>query len=149
MIIDFNIHDWYWIVGSDESRAWSSAAGAYVTSYPPERVTRIASESDLSDVLRPYGLTLPAPTEADYAAAIQAHVDQVAASRGYHDGVHLASYATSTVPAWAAEAAAFVAWRDAVWGYAYAQLAAVQAGGREQPTVAGLVAELPQMEWLA
>ena len=81
--------------------------------------------------------------------AIQRHIDGVAASRGYRDGFALAGYATSTVPAWAAEAAAFVAWRDAVWGYAYTQLAAVQTGEREQPTVTELVAELPQMEWPA
>lgn len=87
------------------------------------------------------------PTQQDYAAAIQARVDEVAASRGYHDGVHLASYVASTVPKWAAEAAAFVAWRDAVWTYAHAQLAAVQAGEREQPTVMEFVAELQPISW--
>ncbi len=29
-MIWYNPSDWFWIVGGDESRAWSSAAGAYV-----------------------------------------------------------------------------------------------------------------------
>lgn len=89
----------------------------------------------------------PPPTEADYAAAIQAHVDATAQSQDYHDGVMLASYAASTVPTWAAQAAAFVAWRDAVWAYAYEQLAAVQAELRTQPSIAEMVAELPAIVW--
>jgi hypothetical protein len=145
----FDSRTWFWIVGGDESRAWSSAAGGYVSEYPTDRLTRIASEEELSDVLRRYGLPVPAPAQQDYAAAIQTHVDQVATVRGYNDGVHLASYAASTVPAWAAEAAAFTAWRDAVWAYAYAQFAAVQAEQRAQPTVAELVAELPDITWPA
>lgn len=51
--------DWYWIIGGDESRAWSSAAGAYVDEWPADAVTRIASADDLADVLRPYGLRGP------------------------------------------------------------------------------------------
>lgn len=87
------------------------------------------------------------PTEAAYAAVIQAHVDATARGRSYNDGVHLASYVASAVPAWAAEAAVFVAWRDAVWVYAYQQLAAVAAEQRAQPTPAELVAELPAIVW--
>lgn len=82
-----------------------------------------------------------------FERAIQAQIDIVARARGYHDGVHAASYAASTVPTWAAEVAAFVAWRDAVWLYAHTQLAAAQAQEREQPTVEGLIAELPNIEW--
>lgn len=82
-----------------------------------------------------------------FERAIQAHIDAVAQSRSYRHGDALASYAGSSVPTWAAEAAAFVAWRDAVWLYAHAQLAAVQAQEREQPTVEGLIAELPEIVW--
>jgi len=89
----------------------------------------------------------PPPTQDDYAAAIQTHVDTAAASRGYGDGDALASYATSTIPAWSAEAMAFIAWRDAVWIYAYTELAKVQGGVRTQPTIAALIAELPLIEW--
>lgn len=143
----FDPYHWFWIVGADGSRAWSSAAGAYVTEWPVDRLTRIDTEASLTGVLRSHGLPGPAPTQADYAASRQAHVDAAARDRSYHDGVHLASYVASTNVVWAAEAAAFVAWRDAVWAYAYAQLAAVAAEEREQPTVAELVGELPEMEW--
>lgn len=86
-------------------------------------------------------------TEADYARAIQAHIDATAQARGYNDGDSCIGHLVSTVPAWAAEAAAFNAWRDAVWLYAFAQLAAVEAQQRSQPSVAELVAELPTMTW--
>jgi hypothetical protein len=55
----FDPFDWHWIVGGDDTRAWSSAAGAYVQSWPSDMVTRIASETELSDVLRKYGLDVP------------------------------------------------------------------------------------------
>lgn len=164
----YDPRNWFWTVGGDTSRFWSSAAGAYVTELPPgfypsvqaavdadsdagvrQVATRIASEAELNDVLRSYGLTLPAPTQADYSQAIQAHIDGVARSRNYADGVALASYTVSTIPAWAAEAQAFAAWRDAVWAYAYGELAKVMAGERAKPTIDVLIAELPAMVWPA
>jgi hypothetical protein len=141
-------HDWFWVVGGDESRAWSSAVGGYVIEYPiANGLTRIASEQELTDVLKSYGLPGPAQTQVDYASAIQFHVDSVAKARGYSDGVALASYVSSTVNSWTAEAVAFVAWRDAVWTYSHTELAKVLAGERAQPTVAEFLAELPAMNW--
>lgn len=139
--------DWFWIVAGDDSRAWSSAAGAYVADYDAALVTRIVSEAELNDVLRPYGLMLPAPTQADYSQAIQAHIDGVARSRNYADGVALTSYTVSTIPAWAAEAQAFAAWRDAVWASAYTTLASVLAGQQPQPTMSELIGSLPEIAW--
>lgn len=59
----FDISDWLWIVGDDESRAWSSGSAAYVE--PPFaddiEPTRIASEQELWQVLAsayPTGLPL-------------------------------------------------------------------------------------------
>ena len=89
----------------------------------------------------------PAPTEADYSAAIQAHVDGTARLRGYADSVACCSYHDSANATWAAESAVFKAWRDSVWLYAFTQLAAVQSGQRAQPNVAELVAELPAITW--
>jgi hypothetical protein len=91
----------------------------------------------------------PAPTDpaTAFAAAIQAHIDAAAKARGYADGVAVVSYKFSTVAAWAAEAAAFVEWRDAVWVHAYQQLAAVQTGTREMPTVEQIIGELPAIRW--
>lgn len=75
---DYNPHDWFWIVGGDESRFWSSAAGAYVEELPDgwyshvrgavwamedeEAVsipTHIASEAELDDVLAVHGMSGP------------------------------------------------------------------------------------------
>lgn len=68
--------NWNWIIGSDSSRAWSSAVGGYVTGWPSDRVTRIASEAELSDVLRPHGLRLPTDTLADVKKAYVLRVEQ-------------------------------------------------------------------------
>lgn len=101
----------------------------------------------VGDGNRPASYTPPVPTEADYSAAIQAHVDGTARLCGYADGVACCSYHDSSNPTWAAESAAFKAWRDSVWSYAFTQLAAVQSNQREQPTVAELIAELPAITW--
>lgn len=99
-------------------------------------------------VLIVYSTPEPPPLTADdYAAAIEAHVDNVAKAKAYGGGVSLASYLYSTVPQWQEEAQTFVAWRDAVWAYAYLQMAMVQAGQRSQPTVADLILELPGIVW--
>lgn len=146
-IVEYSPFNWFWIVGTDESRAWSSEACAYVSAWPEGRVTRIASETELRDVLKAIGLPSPLVTADDYGEAIEAHADAVARSRQYRDADRLASYVNSKNTAWAAEATAFVAWRDAVWGYACAQMAAVQAGQRPQPSVAELVDEMPVISW--
>jgi hypothetical protein len=91
----------------------------------------------------------PLPPVADYQAAIVAMLDTAAQARRYDNGLSLSTYVGSTNLAWAAEAQAFVAWRDAVWGYAYAELDKVMAGEREQPTVEGLLGELPTLSWPA
>lgn len=87
------------------------------------------------------------PTMADYEDAIQAIVDGTAKTKLFRDGVTLASYTASTNPVWASEAQAFVAWRDGVWTYAYAELAKVQAGERDQPNVADFLAEITPISW--
>lgn len=84
-----------------------------------------------------------------FRSAIQAHVDTTARSRNYDGGNSLASYTLSTNPAWAAEATAFVAWRDAAWLYAYAELDKAMTGQRPVPTVEAFVAELPPIVWPA
>jgi hypothetical protein len=78
------------------------------------------------------------------SAAIDAHVEERANTLGYNSAAHCASYVTSTVPSWATEAQAFVAWRDAVWLAAFAHAEDVEAG--EAPaTVEAAIAALP--EW--
>ncbi len=87
------------------------------------------------------------PTIADYENAIQNLVDSTARERQFRDGVTLASYTGSTKPKWAAEAQVFVAWRDNVWFYAYGELAKVQAGQRQQPTVEQFLDEIAPIAW--
>lgn len=82
-----------------------------------------------------------------FEAAIRHHIDETARARHYRDGFALAGYVHSTVPRWAAEAAAFVAWRDAVWTHAHAELDKVTAGTGEPPQIETFVAGLPAIEW--
>ncbi len=91
--------------------------------------------------------TSASPTPKDYEMAIQLMLDTAATELRYSNGATMATYVNSTNATWAAEAQAFVQWRDAVWLYAYAQLDAVMAGEREQPTIEALIAELPAPDW--
>jgi len=80
-------------------------------------------------------------------ATVDRHIEATAKARGYNSAASLASYVPSTNAAWAAEAGAFVAWRDAVWAHAIAALEDVQAGTRAVPDAAELIAELPEIAW--
>lgn len=84
--------------------------------------------------------------KAAITAAIDAHVEATAQSRGYNGAAHLASYVTSGVDVWAQEAVAFVAWRDAVWLAAYETLGVALAAGKA-PDTAGVIAALPSIKW--
>jgi hypothetical protein len=88
-----------------------------------------------------------AALQEQFRAAIQAHVDALAKGRNYDSGNSLASYVASTNARWAAEAQAFVSWRDQVWLYAYAELDKAMTGAREIPTIDDFIAELPVIDW--
>lgn len=88
---------------------------------------------------------LPAPPDIEaYSAAVQAHLDAAAQSRLYTDGNSLATYTASTNEQWAAEADAFVAWRDAIWQQVYALW---DAPPDPLPTPPDLIALLPEITW--
>ena len=89
----------------------------------------------------------PAATIATFTAAIRNHVDAVAQAKNYDNAWSLAGYASSTIPEWAEQAQTFVAWRDQVWLFALAEMQVIQAGDKPVPTVADLVASLPEIEW--
>lgn len=99
--------------------------------------------------------TPPAQPEPDPAAmieafclAVDAHVEATAQSKGYNGSAHCASYVASTHAPWAAEAQAFVAWRDQVWLFVFTRLAQVEAGTAPPPSSPEeLIAMLPQIEW--
>ena len=82
--------------------------------------------------------------KARVVAAIDAHVEAQAVAMQYNGAAHLASYVASGVAEWAAEAQAFVAWRDAVWQAALGLLADAQASG-DVISVEDALAALP--EW--
>lgn len=82
-----------------------------------------------------------------YADAVQRHMDATVRVRNYDGILSACTYATSTVPQYAAEGQACVAWRDAVWVAAYAVLAEVESGTRPAPSVEALIAELPTLVW--
>ena len=83
-----------------------------------------------------------------YRDAVQTHIDATAQSRNYDSGVSLASYVSDPNPVWAAEAAAFVAWRSQIWQEVVTLLAQIKAGEAPPPeSPAALVATLPQIQW--
>jgi hypothetical protein len=149
--MNFTPSDWFWKVGDDASRFWSSTSGGYVQSADPDRTTNVADEDQLSAVLRHLGITpVPKPSEDDYTEAIQSLIDGTAQSKQYTDGNSCATYALADSPPgtnWKAEAQAFIAWRGAVWAQAFATLADVRAGTIPRPTIADLIAGLPVIAW--
>lgn len=84
---------------------------------------------------------------AEVTAALEAHVETVARQRQYSGGVSAASYVSSTNALWAAEAAAFVAWRDALWAWALQELSAVRAGAAIPGDPATIIAAAPTITW--
>lgn len=85
--------------------------------------------------------------KAEYTAAVQKHLDDFARTRGYDNILSACTYATSTVPKFAAEGQYAVEARDATWAKCYEVLAEVEAGSRPMPTLDELLAELPVLEW--
>lgn len=90
-----------------------------------------------------------AETEARYSAAVQDRLDAFARARGYDSILSACTYATSTVPRFAADAARAVSLRDETWDSCYSILADVEAGQRAVPTLDELIAELPELTWPA
>lgn len=78
-----------------------------------------------------------------YDEATEQLLNQRAGAWGYVSMSRATTYAASTVPRFAAEAAALIAHRDAVWLAAYAILEAVESDARPIPTLAAYLAELP------
>lgn len=126
---------WEWgLVADHRGETWWLADGA------PVIVSTLGDPADdgLSDEAPP-----PPPASlADYAAAAQAMLDERARERGYDGILSAVSYLDDPHPPFAAEAAALKAWRSAVWAYATAALAEVEAGARPAPDLPDWLAEL-------
>jgi hypothetical protein len=97
------------------------------------------------------------PTLTEIAAqitlAVQSWLDQTVQANGYDDINSCVSYASSAVAQWAADAAAAMAWRDAVWQACFALQQSIMANPPTvTPTAAQIISELPQAatyDWVA
>lgn len=94
-------------------------------------------------------LQLPEPTpeeiQQQLTNAVQHVLDSKAQELNYDSCLSVCSYIDTGVPKFDAEGKAFRAWRSAVWAKGYEILAQVQAGERDIPTEAELIAELPEL----
>ena len=79
--------------------------------------------------------------------ALETYIDTIAGLKSYSSGISCASYKDSTNAQWAAEATAFIAWRDECYVYAYDYLARAQAGEIENPSVDDFMTGVPAMVW--
>lgn len=70
-------------------------------------------------------------------------VETTAKSKGYNSAATMASYVNSTIPSWAEEAKAFVAWRDLVWSTAYTEFF----GKGIIPTPEEALGKIPEIKW--
>lgn len=109
----------------------------------------IVADGDGRPLLQDPPPPTPEQIVAQYTAAVQQRLDDFAKTRGYDGILSAATYATSTVLKFAAEGQYAVQIRDATWAKCYEILAAVQAGERQIPTEAELLAELPTLAWPA
>lgn len=76
-------------------------------------------------------------------AAVQHHMDSVAAERNY-DGIQSAALRAALPNSpFHAEGVAYGEWMDACWSHCYQVMADVEGGLREQPSTEELIAELP------
>lgn len=96
---------------------------------------------------QPFPSPTPEQVQAAKVTLVQQHMDDAARALRYDDVKTACTYADEpAVPKFQAEGQAFRAWRSLVWAACYAILADVQAGVREIPSDAELIAELPVLE---
>jgi hypothetical protein len=112
-------------------------------------------ESMLASAL-PEGTTIlpfvksPEQLQAEIVAATQKRLDDFARTRNYDGILSACTYATSTVPKFAAEGQYCVTARDATWASLYTILGEVQAGTRPVPSgYEDIEGDLPALVWPA
>lgn len=94
----------------------------------------------------PYVKT-PEQIKMEIVDAVQQSLDAFAKTRNYDGILSACTYASSTVPKFAAEGQYAVNARDAAWAACYQIMTAVQGGQRPLPTVEQVLSELPALAW--
>ena len=117
----------------------------------PEQAARAVPDGLEWQIVDAADIPVPEPTPAEiiaaYKTAIERYIEAKAGERQYTSGIHAASYVTSTNLLWAAEAQAFIEWRDDVWAHSIALLEEVQGGNLAPPTIEDVLAGLPALIW--
>lgn len=121
----------------EDKRVIAIEGGEMVLTLPPE--PEVEPEPELT----------PEEQRAALGWAVQAHLDTAARERQYDGMFALSTYVADPNPVFAAEAAAGIAWRSAVWAKVGEIEADVIAGRRDPPRAEQLIAELPPMVWPA
>lgn len=88
MLDNYNPHSWYWQIGEDTSRFWSSKTGRFTYTHPGEYegLTKIDTAESLTEVLGAYGLPGPIQPVPQRVSPAQAEI----ALYQYDDGALLA-----------------------------------------------------------
>ncbi len=115
-----------------------SAAGYEIDIYPGRAIAIYSDDETGTMVI----YNNHNPDKYILSSAVQTHLDATALQREDDSADRCASFVNSTNAVWAAEATAFVAWRDTCWA---AYIAAV--ASEPYPTPAELVASLPSITW--
>lgn len=102
---------------------------------------------DEGGVPLPVDPATPEQIIASIADVVQQRLDAFAQTRNYDGILSACTYASSTVPKFAAEGQYAVNARDATWAACYQIMTAVQNGTRPLPGVSDVLAELPALAW--
>ena len=102
---------------------------------------------DEGGVPLPVDPATPEQIKMEIVDAVQNRLDAFAQTRNYDGILSACTYATSTVPKFAAEGQYAVNARDATWATCYQIMTAVQEGQRPLPTAEPVLSELPLLSW--
>lgn len=110
------------------------------------RMSMLASALPEGTNILPYVKT-PEQIKMEIVDAVQQRLDAFAQTRNYDGILSACTYASSTVPKFAAEGQYAVDARDAAWAACYQIMSAVMEGKRPMPTVEQVLSELPLLNW--
>lgn len=111
---------------------------------------RIVADENGYPILQDPPPPTPEQIMAECVNLTQKRLDDFARTRNYDNILSACTYATSTVPKFAAEGQYCVAARDNTWATLYQVLAEVEAGTRQIPSgYADIEPLLPVLEWPA